>query len=45
MEAYSVSILLGIVAVFVIFGVVQAARRRDDFWEDQPKVRRRTPKR
>lgn len=45
MEAYSVWILLGIVVVFVILGVVQAGRRRDDFWEDKPKVRRKAPKR
>ena len=45
MEAFSVPILLGVIAVFVIVGLVAAARRRDDFWEDKPKVRRRAPKR
>ena len=45
MEAYSVPILLAIVAAFVIVGIVAAARRRDDFWEDKPKVRRKAPKR
>lgn len=44
MEAFSVPIMLGIVAAFVIYGVVAAARRRDDFWEDKPKPRRK-PKR
>lgn len=45
MEAFSVPILLGIIAVFIIYGVVAAMRRRDDFWEDKPKGRRRAPKR
>lgn len=43
MEALSVPILLGIIAAFVIYGIVAAARRKDDFWEDKPKTRRRTP--
>lgn len=45
METFSVPIMLGVIAVFVIFGIVAAARRKDDFWEDKPKPRRRRPKR
>lgn len=45
MEALSVPIMLGVIAVFVIYGIVAAARRRDDFWEDKPKPRRKAPKR
>ena len=45
MEAYSVPIMLGLITAFVIYGVVAAARRKDDFWEDKPKVRRKAPKR
>jgi len=40
LEPFSVPILLGLIAVFVIYGIVAAARRRDDFWEDKPKRRR-----
>jgi hypothetical protein len=44
-ETFSVPILLGLIGAFVIYGIVAAARRRDDFWEDKSKVRRRGPKR
>ncbi len=37
MEEFSVPILLGIVAVFIIYGVAAALRRKDDFWQDKPK--------
>lgn len=43
MEVFSVPILLGLIAMFVVYGIVAAARRRDGFWEDKPK--RRRPKR
>jgi hypothetical protein len=45
MEAFSVPLLLGIISLFVAFGVVAAVRRKDDFWEDKPKVRRKASKR
>ena len=45
MEAFSVPIMLGAIAFFVIWGIVAAARRRDDFWEDKPKPRRKAPRR
>lgn len=45
MEALSVPLMLGVVAAFVIYGIVAAARRKDDFWEDRPKPRRKAPRR
>lgn len=45
MEAFAVPMLLGLIAAFLISGVVAAARRKDDFWEDKPNVRRRGPRR
>lgn len=41
MEAFSVPILLAILAGFFIYGLVAALKRKDDFWEDPPKRWRR----
>lgn len=41
MEELSVPILLGVMAIFAIYGIGVAIRRKDDFWEDKPKGEKR----
>lgn len=41
MEQFSVFILLSIIAVFIIYGVRAALRRKDDFWQDKPRSGKR----
>ena len=45
MEVFSVPILLSLIGGFIIWGVVAAVRRKDDFWEEKREIRRKTPRR